>query len=205
MPIRLPALHRPEIAMRLILGSASPYRAELLRRLGLSFEQIPARIDEVLLPGENPIGYVERLAVAKARAVMPPQGSALVIGSDQAAVLDGEILGKPEIPERAVEQLQRASGRGMEFFTALAVLNRVTGAVQSDVIAARVHFRRLSRASIERYVQRELPLDCAGSIKTEGLGIVLLERIEAVDPTALIGLPLIRLTQMLVAEGIQLP
>ncbi|MDN5869824.1 MAG: Maf family nucleotide pyrophosphatase [Nitrococcus sp.] len=191
--------------MRLILGSASPYRAELLRRLGLPFEQIPGQVDETPNRGEDPAAYVERLAIAKARAAMPPDEPALIIGSDQAAVLEGEILGKAETPERAIAQLRRASGRCVEFFTALALINNTTGAGQSAVISSRVHFRRLSQASIARYVERERPLDCAGSIKVEGLGIVLLQRLEGDDPTALIGLPLIRLTAMLAAEGVHLP
>lgn len=191
--------------MQLILASASPYRAGLLQRLRLPFEQIPSRIDETPHAGEDPAGYVERLAIAKARAAMPLNEPALIIGSDQTAVLDGEILGKAETSERAVAQLYRASGRSMEFLTGLALINSATDVVQSDMIPSRVHFRRLSKASIERYVERERPLDCAGSIKAEGLGVVLLQRIEGDDPTALIGLPLIRLTAMLAAEGVHLP
>lgn len=191
--------------MRLILASASPYRAELLQRLGLPFEQLPARIDETPHAGENPATYVERLAIAKAQATLPRKAPALIIGSDQAAVLDGEILGKAETLEQAVVQLHRASGRSMEFFTGVALINSATGAVQSAIVPCRVHFRRLSMESIKRYVERERPLDCAGSIKSEGLGIVLLQRLEADDPTALIGLPLIRLITMLTAEGMQLP
>ena len=191
--------------MRLILGSASPYRAELLRRLGLPFEQNPGVIDETPLPGENPATYVERLAIAKAWAAAPLNLPALIIGSDQTAVLDGEILGKPETEGRAVAQLSRAAGRRVEFLTGLALINSATGAVQSATIRAWAHFRRLSEASIQRYVERERPLDCAGSIKVEGLGIVLLQRIEGDDPTALIGLPLISLTAMLATEGVHLP
>lgn len=191
--------------MRLILASASPYRAELLQRLGLPFEQISSGIDETPRTGEDPPGYVERLAIAKARAALPIEEPALIIGSDQAAVLDGEILGKAGTLERAVTQLHRVSGRSVEFVTGLALINTVTEAVQSDIISSRLHFRHLSKTSIVRYVERERPLDCAGSIKTESLGIVLLHRIEADDPTALIGLPLIRLITMLAAEGVQLP
>ncbi|MCO6441168.1 MAG: septum formation protein Maf [Nitrococcus mobilis] len=192
--------------MRLILGSASPYRAELLRRLGLPFEQTPSRIDETPRSGEDPAAYVMRLAIAKAKAAAAPLDEpALIIGSDQAAVLDGEILGKAQTFERAVAQLRRASGRRIEFLTGLALINNITGAVQSDMIPARAYFRRLSETSIKRYVECERPLDCAGSIKVEGLGIVLLQRLEGDDPTALIGLPLIRLTAMLAAEGIHLP
>lgn len=191
--------------MRLILGSASPYRAELLRRLGLPFEQCPGAIDETPLSGESPADYVERLAVAKARAAAPHDQPALIIGSDQTAVLDGEILGKPGTVARAVAQLSRAAGRRVEFLTGLALVNSASGAVQSETIRVWAHFRRLSQASIERYVERERPLDCAGSIKVEGLGIVLLQRIEADDPTALIGLPLISLTAMLATQGVHLP
>ncbi|EAR23552.1 Maf family protein [Nitrococcus mobilis] len=191
--------------MRLILGSASPYRAGLLRRLGLPFEQTPGRIDETPRPDEDPAAYVVRLAIAKAKAAAPLDEPALIIGSDQAAVLDGEILGKAQTLERAIAQLRRASGRRVEFLTGLALINSTTGAVQSDMIPARAYFRHLSEASITRYVEHERPLDCAGSIKVEGLGIVLLQRLEGDDPTALIGLPLIRLTAMLAAEGIHLP
>lgn len=191
--------------MRLILGSASPYRAELLRRLGLPFEQRPGVIDEAVLAGENPAAYVERLAIAKAQAAAPPDDPALIIGSDQAAVLDGEILGKAETVEWAVAQLSRAGGRRVEFLTGLALINSATGTVQSEIIRSWVHFRRLSEASIRRYVEHERPLDCAGSIKVEGLGIVMLQRIEGDDPTALIGLPLISLTAMLATQGMQLP
>lgn len=191
--------------MRLILGSASPYRAELLRRLGLPFEQTPSRIDETPCCGEDPAAYVKRLAIAKARAARPLNEPALIIGSDQAAVLDREIIGKAETLECAIAHLRRASGRCVEFLTGLALVNSTTGVTQSDVISTRAHFRRLSEASIARYVERERPLDCAGSIKVEGLGIALLQRIEGDDPTALIGLPLIRLTAMLAAEGLHLP
>ncbi|HET8700420.1 MAG TPA: nucleoside triphosphate pyrophosphatase, partial [Nitrococcus sp.] len=175
--------------MRLILASASPYRAELLRRLGLPFEQIPSRIDETPYVGEDPADYVERLAIAKAQTMISRTRPALIIGSDQAAVLDGEILGKAETPEQAVAQLHRAAGRSVEFVTGLALINAASGAIQSAVIPCRAHFRHLSKASIERYIERERPFDCAGSIKAEGLGIVLLQRLEADDPTALIGLP----------------
>lgn len=191
--------------MQLILGSASPYRAGLLRRLGLSFRQFGTRIDEASHPAEDPSTYVERLAIAKARAARPYNEPALIIGSDQAAVLDGEILGKAETPERAAAQLRRASGRCVEFLTGLALFNNATKAVQADVISSRAHFRRLSCMEIERYIECERPLDCAGSIKVEGLGIALLERLEGDDPTALIGLPLIRLTAMLATEGMHLP
>ncbi len=191
--------------MRLILGSASPYRAQLLRRLGLHFEQVPSRIDETPRRGEDPTAYVVRLAIAKAKAAAPLDEPALIVGSDQAAVLDGEILGKARTFERAVAQLRRASGRRIDFLTGLALINNATGTLQSDIIPARAYFRRLSEASIKRYVEHERPFDCAGSIKVEGLGIVLLQRLEGDDPTALIGLPLIRLTAMLASEGIQLP
>ncbi len=191
--------------MRLVLASTSPYRRELLARLNLPFETAAPDVDEMPLPGESPRVLALRLAEAKARAVGMAYRTTLVIGSDQVADLAGESLGKPGTHERAVAQLRRLRGQAVDFHTALALLNTATGAVRSDVVTVRVHFRDYSDAQIERYLRRERPYDCAGSAKVEGLGIALLAAVESDDPTALIGLPLIRLTAMLAAEGVEVP
>lgn len=190
--------------LKLVLASSSPYRRELLERLGLPFEVDPPDIDESPIPGEDPETYVERLAVDKARAVAERHPGSLVIGSDQAAVHDGEIVGKPADHEDAVQQLLSASGRRVTLYTGLAVQND-SGRVQSDVVPYSVVFRTIDRAAIERYLAREAPYACAGSLRAEGLGITLLRRFEGDDPNALIGLPLIRLVDMLTAEGVTLP
>jgi septum formation protein len=186
----------------LVLASTSPYRRDLLARLGLPFRTIAPDVDETPLPGEFPDRLVHRLAAAKARSVGPLCQGAIVIGSDQVAVLDGERIGKPGGHERAVEQLLRASGRRVEFLTGLAVLDTATDACQVDVVPFAVQFRPLHRPRIERYLARERPYDAAGSFKSEGLGVALFERMEGEDPTALIGLPLIRLTSMLAEAGL---
>lgn len=188
---------------RLVLGSTSPYRRELLGRLGLRFEVAAPQTDEARLPGESADALVRRLAEAKARDVAQRYPDALVIGSDQVAVLDDAILGKPGNFERAVEQLSAASGKTVTFMTGLCLFNAATGRAQVDLIHFAVHFRSLSRAQIENYVSREQPYNCAGSFKSEGLGIALFSRLEGDDPNALIGLPLIRLMEMLAAEGVQ--
>jgi len=191
--------------MRLLLASSSPYRRELLARLNLPFESATPDVDETPLPGEMPRVLALRLAEAKARAVGVAHRDALVIGSDQVADLAGEPLGKPGTHARAVAQLQRQRGQVVGFHTALALLNTVTGTVQTDVVAVQVRFREYNDAQIERYLLRERPYDCAGSAKVEGLGIALLAAVHSDDPTALIGLPLIRLTAMLAAEGVEVP
>ncbi|MGH8618524.1 MAG: Maf family nucleotide pyrophosphatase [Burkholderiales bacterium] len=191
--------------MRLILASTSPYRRELLARLGLPFETAAPAVDETPRPGEAPRVLALRLAEAKARAVGTGRQGALVIGSDQVADLDGAPLGKPGTHDRAVAQLRQLRGRRADFHTALAMLNAGSGLLQTGVVTVRVHFRDYSDAQIERYLLREQPYDCAGSAKVEGLGIALLAAVDSDDPTALIGLPLIRLTAMLAAEGIEVP
>ncbi|MEJ2346925.1 MAG: Maf family nucleotide pyrophosphatase [Gammaproteobacteria bacterium] len=185
----------------LILGSTSPYRRELLERLGLAFETDAPDVDETRLAGESPQALV-RLSEAKARAVAARHPGALVIGSDQVAVLDGEIMGKPGDHGAAVRQLERASGCTVTFYTGLCLLNAASGGVQLEVVPFQVVFRALSAEQIERYLRREQPYNCAGSFKSEGLGIALFERMEGDDPSALMGLPLIRLTRMLEREGV---
>lgn len=190
---------------RLVLGSTSPYRAELLRRLGSDFEQRSPGTDETALPGETPAARALRLAVAKAEAAAEGLDDALVIGSDQVAELDGRMLDKPGTPERAHVQLAASSGRTVQFHTALCLFDTRTGQRHTHVDHTRVHFRVLSAEEVARYVERERPLDCAGSFKCEGLGISLFERIDNEDPTALIGLPLIALARLLRQAGVALP
>jgi septum formation protein len=188
--------------MQLILASSSPFRRELLARLMLPFEVDVPDIDETPLPGETPMRLVERLAVAKAQAVARRHPQALVIGSDQVAVHGNTIVGKPHTHERAVEQLRAASGKAVSLYTGLALVNAASGRVQSEVVPFRVVFRRLTDAQIESYLRKEQPYSCAGSVKSEGLGVALLERFEGEDPATLIGLPLIRLVRMLENEGL---
>jgi septum formation protein len=195
----------PSIASRaLVLGSTSRYRRELLQRLNIPFEVAAPDVDETPLPGEAPLALAQRLALAKAHAVAAQYPQAVVIGSDQVADLQGEPLGKPGTHERAVAQLRRMRGQTVIFHTALAVVCLATGFVQHDVAQVRVVFRDLSDAEIENYLIAEQPYDCAGSAKSEGLGIALLERIDNDDPTALIGLPLIRTARMIRAAGVRL-
>ncbi|MDE2616786.1 MAG: septum formation inhibitor Maf [Burkholderiales bacterium] len=188
----------------LILGSTSTYRRELLQRLRLPFEVISPAVDETHQPGENPRDLALRLALAKARAVATRHPSAVVVGSDQVADLGGEPLGKPGTHERAVAQLRRMRGRTVIFQTAVAVVCIETGFEQVELAPARVCFRDLTDAEIESYLRAETPYDCAGSAKSEGLGIALLDAIESDDPTALVGLPLIRTARLLRAAGLSL-
>lgn len=188
--------------MKLILASSSPFRRELLARLMIPFEVDVPDVDESPLPGEPPEQLVERLAIAKARAVATRRPDALVIGSDQVAVHEGVIVGKPLTHERAVTQLRQASGKAVVLHTGLALVNSASGRVQSEVVPYRVVFRALTDAQIENYLRKEQPYHCAGSVKSEGLGVALLQRFEGEDPATLIGLPLIRLVQMLEAEGV---
>jgi septum formation protein len=189
-------------ARPLVLASTSPFRRELLQRLGLPFTTVAPEVDETPRPGETPMALVERLAHAKALAGAALAPGSLVIGSDQVACCDGDILGKPGTRERAIAQLRQAAGRILEFHTGLCLLDGASGAAQTDCIPFRVHFRDLDPARIEAYVDRERPFGCAGSFKSEGLGIALFRRLEGDDPSALIGLPLIRLVAMLEAAGL---
>lgn len=190
----------------LILGSSSPFRRELLGRLGLPFECDSPDIDESAQPGEAPDALVQRLALAKAEAVAARHPGALVIGSDQVAVLnDGTILGKPGSEDAACAQLARASGSTVTFLTSLCLLDAASGQHQLACEPFRVHFRTLDADAIRRYVAKEQPLNCAGSFKSEGYGITLFERLEGDDPNSLVGLPLIRLVQFLSGAGVALP
>lgn len=189
---------------RLILASTSRYRREMLSRFGLPFDAVAPGVDETPLDGEAPLDLVQRLAAAKAAAVARAYPDACVIGSDQLAEFDGRVLGKPGTPERAIEQLRAMSGREVTFLTALCIMrgeHEVGIAVDRTV----VRFRTLSQAEVERYVEAEQPLDCAGSFKSEGRGITLFDAIETVDPTALIGLPLIATARLLRDAGFVLP
>jgi septum formation protein len=188
----------------LVLGSTSRYRRELLERLRVPFTVAAPDVDETPLPGELPLALAQRLALAKAHVVAAQFPHAVVIGSDQVADLHGEPLGKPGTHARATEQLRRMRGQVVVFQTALAVVCAETGFVQQDVAAVRVLFRHLTDTEIEAYLIAEEPYDCAGSAKSEGLGIALLERIDNDDPTALVGLPLIRTARMIRAAGVKL-
>ena len=186
----------------LILASTSPYRAQLLGRLGLPFTAVPPKVDESPQPGEHPGLLCCRLAEAKARAVAGNHPGALIIGSDQLAVLGDRILTKPGNHARAVEQLSALSGQRVVFLTGLCLLNASSRQAQVDVVPYSVVFRELSSAAIDTYLRKDQPYQCAGSFKSEGLGIALFERMEGEDPTALIGLPLVRLVDMLAGEGV---
>ncbi len=188
--------------MELILASTSRYRAALLERLGLPFATLAPDVDETPLPDEAPRDLVRRLAIAKARAGAEQRPEALVIGSDQLAALDDEVLGKPGTESRAREQLSRLSGRSVTFLTGLCLVDGRTQQEQVEVVETPVRFRQLSQQQIADYVVREQPLDCAGAFKSEGLGIALFESLGGSDPNALIGLPLIALTTMLIKAGL---
>lgn len=193
--------HAP-LPRTLILGSTSRYRKELLQRLGLPFETASPQVDETPQPGEAPAALATRLALEKARDVARRHPDAVVIGSDQVADLNGQPLGKPGTHERAVAQLRQMRGQTVIFQTAVAVACQATGFERVDLAPVRVVFRDLGDAEIEHYLRAEQPYDCAGSAKSEGLGIALLERIDNDDPTALVGLPLIRTCQLIRAAGV---
>lgn len=186
----------------LILASSSRYRKEVLEKLGLPFMAVSPDVDETARVDEAPEQLVERLAIAKARAVAAQHPRALVIGSDQVAVCDGEIVGKPHTHANALRQLRAMSGKSVTLYTGLALLDSASGRVQSEVVPFCVHMRSLTDAQIENYLVKEQPYDCAGSVKSERLGIALMERMEGEDPNTLIGLPLIRLVRMLEREGL---
>lgn len=191
---------------RLILGSGSIYRKELLARLGFPFEVMVPNIDEIAMPGESPEATALRLAQQKAAVIAAKVPNTIVIGSDQVATLDGEQIGKPGTHENALRQLQKMRGRTVTFHTALCLFDGRTGIaspqIQLENIQTFVTFRHLSDAELDAYLRIEQPYDCAGSAKNEGLGIAILEKIESSDPTALTGLPLIALTSMLRQAGI---
>lgn len=193
------------ILPRIVLGSTSRYRADLLRRLVLDFEQSAPGTDETPLTGEAPAQRALRLAIAKAEATASVWRDALVIGSDQVAELDGRILDKPGTAERTHAQLTASSNREVHFHTALCLLDTRNGRRHTHVDHTCVRFRELTAAEITRYIEREQPLDCAGSFKCEGLGISLFESIDNRDPSALVGLPLIALARMLREAGVALP
>jgi septum formation protein len=186
--------------MAIVLASTSPYRRELLHRLRLPFEVVAPAVDETRLPEEAPLALALRLAEAKATEAARRRPDAVVIGSDQVAELDGEPIGKPHTHEAALAQLERMQGRRLVFHTALAIAAH--GRVEVDSVPTAVTFRRLGRAELEAYLRADQPYDCAGAAKIESLGITLVERVESDDPTALIGLPLIRLTAMLESAGV---
>jgi septum formation protein len=189
-------------ARQLVLASGSRYRRELLSRLGLAFDTCAPGVDEHALPAEAPAETAARLAHAKAQAAAAQFPDALIVGADQVAESAGVRLGKPGEHAAAVRQLRALSGRVAEFHTAVVLLDSASRAVQSRVVPCRVIFRRLSEARIEAYLRREQPYDCAGSARAEALGIALIARIETDDPTSLIGLPLIALTEMLERAGL---
>ena len=190
------------MSVKLVLASTSRYRRALLARLGLPFEVAAPNVDETPLPGESPSHTALRLAEAKARAVAGPFPHSLIIGSDQVLLLEDEQLGKPGNFENAFQQLKKMQGKAMVFHTALCLLNSRSGQVQLRDIPTVIHLRALTDMQIESYLKKEQPYDCAGSARSEGLGIALIARYETADPNALIGLPLIALTEMLGHEGV---
>lgn len=194
-----------QMPMKLVLASTSTYRRALLERLLLPFETVRPETDETPFAGEAPSATAARLARAKARAVSDSFPEALIIGSDQVAYLGSEVFGKPGNAERAIEQLRRMRGRTVIFDTAVALINTRSGREQQENVLTEVKFRELTDQEIVRYVDKEQPFDCAGSAKSEALGITLLDALSGDDPTALVGLPLIALSRMLRAEGIALP
>jgi septum formation protein len=187
---------------RLVLASASKYRKALLERLGLAFEVATPGVDEQMLPRESPSDTASRLAVLKARALEKAFPDALIIGSDQVASSNGVRLDKPGNHDKAARQLRRLSGKAADFYTAVALVDARIDRVESRVVPCRVIFRNLDERRIEAYLRREQPYDCAGSAKAEGLGIALIARMETEDPTSLIGLPLIALTELLERAGL---
>ncbi len=184
----------------LVLGSSSPFRRTILEKLDQPFITCSPEVSETPRPNEAPEALVARLGLAKAYAVAALHPDALIIASDQIAVLDGNILGKPGNHHNAQKQLQAASGRSVRFLTSLVLLNAKKQTVQQEVVPFSVHFRHLSNSQIDAYLHKEQPYNCAGSFKSEGLGIVLFDRLEGEDPNTLMGLPLIRLVRMLESE-----
>ena len=188
--------------LKLVLASTSPYRRELLSRLHLPFDTFAPDVDETPLAGETPSATALRLSILKARAAAAASPDALIIGSDQVLMLDSEQLGKPGNFDNAFLQLKKMQGSAMVFHTALTLLNARTGHAQTRDVPTIVHIRSLTDAQIRAYLEKEKPYDCAGSAKSESLGIALMERMDSADPTALVGLPLMALTEMLSNEGV---
>ncbi|MGF1908233.1 Maf-like protein [Vibrio kasasachensis] len=186
---------------QLVLASTSPFRQQLLNKLAIPFQTTNPDFDETPLKGEAPSALVKRLAKGKAESCQVTQPS-LIIGSDQVCVINGEIIGKPHTRQKAVEQLSRQSGKSITFYTGLALHNTVSGETDCKVDTFIVHFRQLTQQQIEAYVDKEQPFYCAGSFKSEGLGIALFEHLEGKDPNTLVGLPLIDLVDMLSAQGV---
>ena len=189
-------------ALQLILASTSPYRRELLQRLQVPFEVVAPEVDETPLPHETPEATAVRLSQLKARAVQTAYPNALIIGSDQVATVDGLQFGKPGTHQRAVEQLSLMAGKSVVFHTALSLYNSTSGSMQTACVPTTVHLRPLTASQIESYLRKDEPYNCAGSARIETLGIAVISKLESDDPNALIGLPLITLTQMLANEGL---
>jgi septum formation protein len=201
---RTTTLLTPMTDIHIVLASTSPFRRELLSRLGLAFETVDPAADEIALTGETPEATALRLSEIKARAVAGSYPDALIIGSDQVAYLGNLIFGKPGTHENAVKQLRTMRGRTVNFFTGLCLLNTRTGKAHVRGVTTRVTFRNISDNAIENYLIREKPYNCAGSAKSEGLGIAMIAKMEGEDPNALIGLPLIALCDLLKNEGIKI-
>jgi septum formation protein len=193
------------MSLPLILGSTSPFRAEILQKLCISFDTAAPDINESPLANESPSELVERLSVCKAKKVAETHPAALIVGSDQVACVDQQILGKPHTHENAIEQLRFLSGKIVSFHTGLCLFNSESGNTQSTVEVFKVYFRALTDDQIERYLRNEQPYNCAGSFKSEALGVSLFKKLEGDDPNTLIGLPLIRLVEFLSNEGHQVP
>lgn len=187
----------------IILASTSPFRRQILQKLSIAFEALAPDTDETPLKDETPEQLVKRLSIAKAQAIAMQQENALVIGSDQVAVFNNQIIGKPHTHENAVKQLSQFSGNKVTFLTGLALINSNNNHQQVIVEPFNVHFRQLTPSQIDNYLRKETPYNCAGSFKSEGLGISLFERLEGKDPNTLIGLPLISLIDMLAKEGVE--
>lgn len=190
---------------RLVLASTSPFRREILQKLAIPFDAAAPDTDETMMDKESPEALVSRLAESKARAVAHDWPNALIIGSDQVACVDGEILGKPGNRQNAMQQLMQAAGKAVTFYTGLCLLNSGSQQAQISCELFKVYFRQLNEAQIARYLDHEQPFNCAGSFKSEGMGITLFSKLEGDDPNTLIGLPLIRLVEMLGNEGVKLP
>lgn len=188
--------------MQLVLASTSPFRRELLARLGVPFVVAAPDVDETPLAGESPDETAQRLSILKAQAVAETYPDALIIGSDQVALLESEQLGKPGTHDKAVAQLRKMRGKTLEFHTALTLLNARSGRTQTANVPVRLVMRNYSDAQIEAYLQKDQPYNCCGSARSESLGIALIARYETEDPNALVGLPLIKLTEMLANEGL---